>query len=222
MAENSSHLAGAETAQRKECRPAQHHKTILSEEMNAQFSPSVPVYSAGYDVPLDVMKLTPYERGSMTNFCSGSDPIDNFFKFEAADSIREVTYLFLDTKRNKPAACVSVSCSSVPIISADIYTETVPAVEITHLALDEDYQRLHMSEIDLSLGYFSDSILNYMISVINNFSADYCGATHIILYSTPQAVHFYERNGFTKITDSHFMIRHNYYLDGCTPMILEL
>ncbi len=189
--------------------------------MNTCFDNASLIDGTGGDVHVEIMKLTCKNASLLSGFCSGNELIDDFFKNQAASSIREVTYLFYDPERRKAAACVSVSCSSLPVVSSDVYTDTVPAVEITNLALDENYQKLHMAD-DPSLGYFSDSVLNYMVSVVNDFSSDYCGATHIILYSTPQAIHFYERNGFSKITASHFMIRHNYYLEGCTPMLLEL
>jgi hypothetical protein len=44
---------------------------------------------------------------------------------------------------------------------------------------------------------------------------------YILLYSVPDAVSFYERNGFSKFDE--FMEKDSYiYIDGCVPMFFVL
>lgn len=71
-------------------------------------------------------------------------------------------------------------------------------------------------------GYFSDDILGSVISEIYDFTAEHSGASHVLLYSTPSAVHFYERNRFEYMENELFLKRSNLYLDGCVPMLLAL
>ena len=44
----------------------------------------------------------------------------------------------------------------------------------------------------------------------------------LIAYSTPDAVHFYERNGFREFDSELFLRRENYKIDGCIPMYYTL
>lgn len=147
--------------------------------------------------------------------------MDNFFRYSAVESVLDSAYAFIDYERDAIAAAASIACSSLQIMDNENYYDSVPAVEIKYFAVDERYQRLRFSA-DREEGYFSDAVLSALIGFIYKFTDDYCAATHILLYSTPDAVHVYERNGFVKLSESGIMVRHNRFLEGCAPMMLTL
>ena len=167
----------------------------------------------GTDIRIGVEKLTVSHLPLLESFTCGNEVIDDFFKTQAADSIREVTYLFIYLNHNRIAAAASLSCSSIPLTSFGSYVESVPAVEITYFAVDTRYQKLHM-EPDPAAGYFSDSILSHIIGMIYDFTEKFCGASHVLLYSTAAACHFYERNQFREINEDYYMIRQSHFLEG--------
>lgn len=166
-------------------------------------------------------RLASSHRPLLEQFSCSNTVIDNFFKYTAEESVLDSAYVFIDYERNALAAAASIACSSLQIMDNSHYYDSVPAVEIKYFAVDERYQRLRFSA-EREEGYFSDAVLSALIGFIYKFTDDYCAATHILLYSTPDAVHVYERNGFVKLSDSGIMVRHNHFLDGCTPMILPL
>lgn len=157
----------------------------------------------------------------LDRFSCGNTVMDNFFKYTAIDSILDSAYAFIDYERNSLAAAASIACSSLQVVDNGSYYDSVPAVEIKYFAVDSRYQQLRFSA-DRDEGYFSDAVLSALIGFIYKFTDDYCAATHILLYSTPAAVHVYERNGFVKLDESGIMVRHNRFLDGCTPMMFVL
>lgn len=157
----------------------------------------------------------------MKSFFCGNDVIDAFFREKAADSIREVTFLYLDEARGQVAAAVSLSCSAIPVMDADRFYDAIPSVEITYFAVDERYQKLPQTS-DKEDGCFSDYILGDIISCIYTFTENTCGASHVLLYATENAVHFYKRNFFTEIDEDFMLVKSKKFLDGCVPMLLAL
>ncbi|MBQ8401765.1 MAG: hypothetical protein IJX14_07545 [Clostridia bacterium] len=175
----------------------------------------------GDDILLRKEVLTPKNIALLQDFSCGNPAIDAFFQEKAADSIREVTYIFVDTERNCAAAAISLSCSAIPVMEGDRYYDAVPAVEITYFAVEERYQKM-MQTHDREDGYFSDYILCDIISTIYTFTEEVCGASHVLLYAVPDAVHFYKRNFFTEIDESFMLVKNKQYLEGCIPMLLAL
>lgn len=157
----------------------------------------------------------------LDRFSCGNEEIDEFFREKAVDSINETTHIYIDNERGRIAAAAALSCSVVPIMQNHQYLMNIPSVEITYFAVDMHYQRMPMSP-NRAEGYFSDDILGSVISEIYDFTAEHSGASHVLLYSTPSAVHFYERNRFEYMENELFLKRSNLYLDGCVPMLLAL
>ena len=56
---------------------------------------------------------------------------------------------------------------------------------------------------------------------IYKISESVCGASHVVLYSVPEAVSFYQRNGFNKFIGDMEMPS-KMFVEGCTPMFLNL
>ena len=68
---------------------------------------------------------------------------------------------------------------------------------------------------------YSRSILEYLkYFLIPDFTDNICGASRIILYSTPEAVGFYKSSGFEEFFKD-FLINNSSYLEGCTPLIFN-
>lgn len=154
-------------------------------------------------------------------FSCGNDEIDEFFRLRAADSFNETTRIFVDIERGRIAGAAALACSGIPLMQNHQYLMNIPAIEITYFAVDNRYQRLPMSA-NRADGYFSDYILGSVISEIYDFTEEHSGASHILLYSTPTALRFYERNRFEQMENELYMVRNSLYFDGCTPMILPL
>ncbi len=171
----------------------------------------------GQDIPLYSCRLDAVTVRKLKDFSCGNDTLDTFFREKAVSSEQEVTYIFIDTEKDRVAAAASIACSAIEIGDGQRITSSVPAVEITYFAVDKRYQKLPYSE-EKEAGYFSDLIMDSVLQIICDFSLHICGATHVLLYATPDAVHFYERNRFVQSDIAWVMPRGNWYLDGCTLM----
>ena len=160
-------------------------------------------------------------REMLNCFSCGNEEIDEFFRKKAAESINETTHLYIDHERGRIVAAAALACSVVPIMQNRQYLMNLPSVEITYFAVDSHYQKMPMSP-NRAEGYLSDYVLSSVISEIYDFTEEHSGASHVLLYSTPSAVHFYERNRFEQMENELFLVRNNLYLDGCIPMLLTL
>ena len=96
----------------------------------------------------------------------------------------------------------------------------IPAVEVKNFALNEKYQNMPYED-DASKGVLADYVLADLIISIIDFTDYICGASRIILHSTPGAHEFYIRNKFKDFEE--FMIpEKKMYLEDCIPMFLNL
>ena len=108
------------------------------------------------------------------------------------------TFVFLD-ETNGQIIGYCTYCASGLKKAYENDSITYPAAEIKYFAIDKTYQ--HKSYDDDFK--FSDLML--------------CE----VLYSVPEAVNFYKRNGFCEFTE--FMKKDSYnYIDGCIPMFFTL
>lgn len=192
---------------------------MISQENSPFFLRDLNVY--GKNIHVTPERLAFSHSTLFERFDCGNTVMNNFFRYTAVESALDSTYVFIDYERDSVAAAASIACSSLQITDNGSYYDSVPAVEIKYFAVDTQYQKLRFSD-DRDEGYFSDAVLSALIGFVYRFTDDYCAATHILLYSTPDAVHVYERNGFIKLSESGIMVRHNRFFDGCTPMMLPL
>ena len=155
-------------------------------------------------------------------FSCGNSYIDDFFKHKALYSTEHTTHVFWDTAEDTVIALVSLSCSSLSSLYGGISVcDCQPAVEITYFAVDSRYQKLLVSG-DKEQGYVSDLIMAMVLSMICDFTAQYCAANTVILYATPQSVHFYERNHFVHADTTRYWRRHSLDIEECIFMYQEL
>lgn len=157
----------------------------------------------------------------MQDFSCGNDYIDTFFHTKAVDSIDHTAHVVWSDKENRAIAAFSLACSSLNLLyGKDTICDSVAAVEITYFAVDKRYQKTMLTE-EREDGYISDLIMDKALSLIYDVTENFCAATYVILYATPEAIHFYERNGF-RIDEEHFWRKRSYALDGCVFMLREL
>lgn len=158
----------------------------------------------------------------MDDFSCGNEEIDNFFKKEAVHSCSQTTHIFVDADSDTVVAAVSLSCSALVILYDEgTACDCSPSVEITYFAVDSRYQKTPAPG-DIGEGNISDIMMAQVFSLIYDFTDSTCAAENIILYSTPKAIHFYERNRFVRADTSQFWRKHSAYLDGCTFMYQAL
>lgn len=176
------------------------------------------------------------EKISMVNlkFCNkfdcGNKTLNNYLKEKAYRDCDSVTNIIRDKGSNKIIAFFSLSCGAIYLCTTHVKKEeqssqnlkftSFPAVEIKHFAVNKEYQDTYIVDEDTNKSYLlSGALLDYIKNkVIMEFTEKYCGASRIILYSTPQAVNFYETSGFESFYED-FVIDNSSYLEGCTPMI---
>ncbi len=127
-----------------------------------------------------------------------------------------ITIVLIDNINNCIIGYCTYTTSGLKIGDQN-YNITYPASEIKFFAIDEKYQHKEYDE------YFkiSDLMLCEIIKRLFEISEDIIYFEYVLLYSVPNAVSFYERNGFRKF--SEYMVSDSYmYIDGCIPMFLTL
>ena len=161
----------------------------------------------------------------LSNFHSGNDSIDSYFKGKCeaiTDTSAKSFVVTNDSTQNGMPSVIGVYslCCSGYVVDSHKYFYIHPAVEIKYFAINEYYQDIQYSE-NTEEGCLSSNILAMIIGRIISFTDSYCGANKVILYSVPEAEFFYQRMGFHLFAD--YMLKNNErYLEGCIPMYLDL
>lgn len=169
------------------------------------------------------MEVVSDESASIfSGFTSGSPEIDRYFREAAAVDLRNVCYAYRNQENGDVIGLAALCCSGINLNNAGL-VELIPSIKIDYFAVSEKYQDIELSESDDPEDhyYVSDAFLCLLIKEIRTITESYLGATHIVLYSVPEAVHFYKRNLFCDFKE--FMKPEQYrYLDGCKPMYMAL
>ncbi|MBP0977029.1 MAG: hypothetical protein J6P89_02485, partial [Oscillospiraceae bacterium] len=84
----------------------------------------------------------------------------------------------------------------------------------------EAFDHVKMKQGD-TLTLVGDYLFYDVIGHIFNFTEEQCGADKIILYSVPDALNFYSRNGFSVFED-YMKPSSDWFTDGCIPMYMDL
>lgn len=161
----------------------------------------------------------------LSNFHSGNDSIDSYFKGKCeaiTDTSAKSFVVTNDNTQNGMPSVIGVYslCCSGYVIDSHNYFYIHPAVEIKYFAINEYYQDIQYSE-NTEEGCLSSNILATIIGRIISFTDSYCGANKVILYSVPEVEFFYQRMGFHLF--ANYMLKNNErYLEGCIPMYLDL
>ena len=93
------------------------------------------------------------------------------------------------------------------------------AIEVVYFAVDVEYQGLRYRPDDQrSLSHY---LFSYLIEMMRDISREHVGAAKIVLYSVPEAWHFYKRLGFIPFTGGMYGDRGPFVRD-CVPMYFDL
>ena len=155
------------------------------------------------------------------SFKCGHREIDKYFEEKLLTDSDAVSYCFwADADKKELIGIASLSCSGIIVHSRTRFNIT-PAIEVKIFAIDERYQHQVFLTDESGEQHWSDLCLCYLIMEIYKISESVCGASHVVLYSVPEAVSFYQRNGFNKFIGDMEMPS-NMFVEGCTPMFLNL
>ena len=187
------------------------------------------MYDYGCDVRLRIEKMALSAKELIDNFNCGNDNINGLVQMDSFDP-HTVTYLYIDDSTETLVAYVSIACSGILVDDASLGCDDVsftsessimPAIEIEYFAIDQEYQRLQFeenSDSKLTLSYY---IFMDMLECIRDISENVVGARAVVLYAVPDAVHFYQKCGFSTLPDM-LSGRTDDFIDGCVPMYIYL
>ena len=162
---------------------------------------------------MKIEKISVHHDEVVSGFDCGNEEINYYLKEKAYIDYDCVTHLILSDDSQICMGYFSLSCAAV-YMNDGYKIHTKPAVEIKYFAIDKKYQGVKLND-----NTYANIILNKVIGdIIFGFTEDVCGASRIILYSTPLAVNFYRKAHFVEFDDS-FFIDQSSYLDECIPMI---
>lgn len=149
------------------------------------------------------------------DFSCGSTELDKKL-FQMKDKDDGTTFVFLD-ETNGQIIGYCTYCTSGLKKSYENDSITYPAAEIKYFAIDKTYQHKAYDE-DFN---FSDLMLCEVMKKLIEISEESISFDYVLLYSVPDAVKFYKRNGFYEFTE--FMEKDSYhYIEKCVPMFFKL
>lgn len=174
----------------------------------------------GNQIPIRIELLKPENKHYTENFYCDNKVIDRYFRITAPYDETAVTYLFIDIEEDSPIACVTLACSAIFTTEiADQFSTLQSAMEILYFAVDENYKHIpYIKGSPLTLSHY---ILSYMLDQMREYSHTVVGASKVVLYSVPSAVHFYERCDFKEFGDTMYGDK-GYFVDECIPMYFDL
>lgn len=126
------------------------------------------------------------------------------------------TYVFFDNIHTKIIGYCTFATSGLRLTyEKDVITQS--AAEIKYFAISTIYQHKNYEE-NMN---FSDFMMCELIRHLINIADNHISFNYILLYSVPNAINFYSRNGF--YTFQKYMTKDSYtYIDGCIPMYFQL
>lgn len=173
-------------------------------------------YDYGREVKYDILKESSIDISLIEDFSCGNEQIDIEIKNRIINGISEYV---VDTESNKLIAYINYEASGL-FLKHQKEQITKSALKINLFALDEEYQHLVYDEYDEDFK-LSDKVFCDFLKRFRDISDNTLFFEYIILYSVPKAVSFYQRNGFKSFVE--YMDKEKYrFLDGCTPMYIEI
>lgn len=173
----------------------------------------------GQQIPVRIEVLRPQNQRLTRDFFCGNPAIDDYFRLEAADDATAVTYLVIDENDEKLLAALTISCSAIFLSKKHQFSTLMSAIEVVYFAVDVEYQGLRYRPGDQrSLSHY---LFSYLIEMMRDISREHVGAAKIVLYSVPEAWHFYKRLGFIPFTGGMYGDRGTFVRD-CVPMYFDL
>ncbi|MDD5944742.1 MAG: hypothetical protein PUD43_03340 [Clostridia bacterium] len=176
----------------------------------------------GKDITYKMELLSRENYELVCSFSCGNEVIDDFLRKEALDSEDLRTYLFIS--ENEVIAFVTLACSGI----RHTYQSTkamLSAIEIKYFAVLEKYHAMLYDEESYDPSdknyTLSDCIFGEVLRFCGYLKSNVIGARYLVLYSVPNARHFYKANFLEEFNE--YMEEDNIrFLDGCIPMYMEL
>lgn len=145
--------------------------------------------------------------------CDNPEYYRNFVTLCAMDEAKaglSRTHMFIDEEKNKLAGYISLRASAL-FYEDEGKIRAKPAVEISELAVDENYERKGVGT----------EMFSYAVFTADNLRDCVMGVSHIILCADPMAVEFYKKLGFDEIS-SGYKVPRDGWNDNCVPMYIRL
>lgn len=145
--------------------------------------------------------------------CDNPGHYEEYIRFVALSDKRSgmgVTHVLIDACAGRIAGFVALRLSSLFYTGDDGKKRGSPALEIAELAVDADYEKNGVGSalIDFA-AYTADNIRGHM-----------AGIKYLLACADPAAVGFYEKKGFSRVSDLFEMPRDGSN-NNCTPMYIQ-
>ncbi|MBQ2709374.1 MAG: hypothetical protein IJF67_13985 [Clostridia bacterium] len=178
----------------------------------------------GCDYQIAFRKATEADVEQLIDFDCGNPNINFFIRNECLDEKKDVTYLFYDEENDMIIGFCSICCNGISVNASDgrrNFNTNFPAIEIDFFAIDERYRSIPFDKDSEKYDTLSAALFMYMIKHIKGIADDHVGATHVCLYSVPNAVNFYTRCGMNLF--ENYMNRDEApFVENCIPMFMVL
>ena len=128
-----------------------------------------------------------------------------------------VTHVFIDeneeTQEKKIAGYITLRSSSLIMDSGENYKLGYPALEISELAVDQDYEGRNLGT----------DMVKFAINEATELNEETVGVQYVILCADPQSVGFYANDnlGFKELP-TYKQIPREYRNKDCVPMVLKV
>lgn len=117
-----------------------------------------------------------------------------------------------DMKPVRIIGFVSLKASALISGTYDEPLEGVPAIEISELAVDREFERQGIGRL----------LLNTAVYIADEVRKNYIGAKYLLVCAEPQAVDFYQHTlGFKKVSSMYNVLREQWN-KNCIPMMLKI
>lgn len=185
----------------------------------------------GEDITYKYDLIEPEDRDEFQAFSCGNQKLDKYIRDDLVingrvDTEDGLPFKVWDVETGKIFAVFSLAASGI-VWKVDNYTHVVPAIKVDILAVDINYQKIHMdagskeSDDPDDHYYLSDSIMCEIIKHCRNIAEKWATARYIILYADKAARRFYKRNMFSDFKE--FMEKeNNMEIVKNDPMYMEL
>lgn len=172
----------------------------------------------GSEIKCERLVLTAGTAQYVSGFSCGIESIDlsEYLAFSALHDEDNVTYLYVDSDKQKAIAYASISCS---MLSYGADRAASAAILIDKFAVDQAYQHMRYAENE---GYKLSQVIFWdLLDIITQIASYSVGAKYSILYSTPEAHGFYTRCGFSDF-DQYMERDKHISIADCIPMYYRL
>lgn len=143
--------------------------------------------------------------------CSNSDFYADYLKYSAytdQKSGRNKIHLFVDRTSNRIMGFVSLRANALISQDADGAMCGRPALEITVLAVDQEYTHQQVGT----------TLIAQAIAEADHLHKNHIGVEYIILVADKASVEFYEKMGFSKLSDNWAQVPKDYNSVDGVPM----